>query len=158
MATYGRNVPNYPTCGHIGPHGRVAQRTEQDPPKIEVAGSTPAAVAAESRRSVVWAPDYEVSSRGRVRNAVSGRTLRPCRNNRGYFQAFLTVGGQLHRPLVSRLVVEAFVGPAAEGMTVDHVNGRPWDNRLENLEYVTQEENNRRAQGNRYADKYGVSR
>ena len=47
-----------------------------------------------------------------------------------------------HTRLVHRLVLEAFVGPRPEGMVARHLNGDPGDNRLENLAWGTQSENN----------------
>lgn len=47
---------------------------------------------------------------------------------------------------VSRLVGFAFVeGHNQEKNTIDHINGNPLDNRAENLEWVSQSENNKRA-------------
>lgn len=55
---------------------------------------------------------------------------------------------QLYRPyndiLVHHAVLEAWVGPRPEGMECDHINGDSLDNRLENLEWVTHQENMRR--------------
>jgi hypothetical protein len=39
------------------------------------------------------------------------------------------------------LVLEAFVGPAPPGMWCRHLNGVPWDNRLDNLRWGTPKEN-----------------
>jgi hypothetical protein len=40
-----------------------------------------------------------------------------------------------------QLVLEAFVGPRPPGQEVNHKDGNPSNNRLENLEYVTKSEN-----------------
>ena len=42
-------------------------------------------------------------------------------------------------------VLYAWVGPCPKGFECDHLNGITTDNRLENLEWVTPEENRRRA-------------
>lgn len=45
---------------------------------------------------------------------------------------------------VHRAVLEAWGYPRPEGMECDHINGNHFDNRLENLEWVTRSENARR--------------
>ena len=45
---------------------------------------------------------------------------------------------------VQRAVLEAWGYPRPKGYECDHINGNPSDNRLENLEWVTHEENMRR--------------
>ena len=42
------------------------------------------------------------------------------------------------------LVLLTFVGPRPDGMGIDHLNEDKLDNHLENLEYVTNQENLRR--------------
>ena len=47
--------------------------------------------------------------------------------------------------LAHHAVLYAWVGPCPKGFECDHLNGITTDNRLENLEWVTPEENRRRA-------------
>lgn len=49
---------------------------------------------------------------------------------------------------VHRLVLETFVGKCPPGMQGDHINRNRTDNRLENLRWVTPEENNRNRKDN----------
>ena len=42
---------------------------------------------------------------------------------------------------IHRIIWEMFNGPIPTGMVIDHMNGNPWDNRIENLRVVTQRQN-----------------
>jgi hypothetical protein len=90
--------------------------------------------------------EWEVSSRGRVRRA---RYLDGYSNGRGggYMRVALPEGISKWgtAPLVHRLVAEAFIGPRPVDMEVDHIDGDTKNNVANNLEYVTHEENIRRA-------------
>jgi len=70
------------------------------------------------------------------------RILKPGFKPNGYCQVMLYgLDKYKWQPLVHRLVLEAFVGPAPEGMEANHINGQPFDNRLCNLEWITHKEN-----------------
>lgn len=104
---------------------------------------------------------YEVSDAGRVRSRgrayrmsnsrrpevimdclKPARILKPGFKPNGYCQVMLYgLDKSKWQPLVHRLVLEAFVGPAQEGMEANHINGQPFDNRLCNLEWTTHKEN-----------------
>lgn len=100
----------------------------------------------------VWVPipsqaGYEASSQGRIRSLPKlvrngrGEYTKPSRiitgfaTRKGYRR--VRVNGSNH--LVHRLVAEAFHGPSS--LQVRHRNGRPADNRPENLEYGTNSQN-----------------
>ena len=42
---------------------------------------------------------------------------------------------------IHRIIWEMFNGPIPTGMVIDHMNGNPWDNRIENLRVVTHRQN-----------------
>ncbi len=44
---------------------------------------------------------------------------------------------------VHRIIWEMFNGPIPEGMVIDHLNGNPWDNRIENLACKSQKDNSK---------------
>ncbi len=84
---------------------------------------------------------YEVSDMGNIRNARSKR-VRAISHTRQYSHLLLSVGGKHTTKRVHRLVAEAFL-PRIEGKPhINHKNGNKNDNRVENLEWVSQAENN----------------
>jgi len=91
------------------------------------------------------APRYDVSSHGLVRSRVGAqtRTLRPARGGKGrYLQVTLCVGADTHCRRIHRLMLTAFVGPCPPGRQAAHLNGDKYDNRIDNLAWVTPGENN----------------
>lgn len=93
----------------------------------------------------IWKPvvgneAYMVSNLGRVR-ALSGRLFVPTVHRQGYLRVRLN-GKAL---LIHRLVAEAFIPNPSNKRTVNHINADKSDNRVENLEWATQSENNRHA-------------
>lgn len=110
-------------------------------------------------RDIPGYPGYQVSNVGRVRshNKVTSTPRFPVRRwkdrpikvrinpSTGYDQITLWRDGEAHTLLIHRLVAEAFLGAAQDGMTVNHINGDKRDNRPENLEWVTLKENVRHA-------------
>ena len=109
---------------------------------------------AEDRISLpdeIWKPvvgfegTYEVSNFGRLwsvprKHPRSGRFLRYWVTPKGYRK--FKIGGVVSvTRYIHALVLEAFVGPRPEGMEAAHLNGDPSDNRVENLKWVSSEEN-----------------
>ena len=83
---------------------------------------------------------YEVSSLGRVRR-VGGKVLKPWRTRNGYIHATLFSGKSKKQVLDHRLVAKAFLEPNPGKEYINNKNCNPSDNRVENLEWVTQGEN-----------------
>lgn len=89
-------------------------------------------------------PDYEVSSRGRVRRAVAGRGARVgtiCKewmDPQGRVSVTIRVNGKTKTVRPARLVAHAFIGPPPfPKAEVCHNNGRPHENRVDNLRWDT---------------------
>lgn len=86
---------------------------------------------------------YEASDQGQIKRIAGGRGAKPGRilkqknHPGGYKTVTLSKESKYHQWLVHRLVCAAFLGPAPQGITVNHKNDDRADNRLENLEYAT---------------------
>ena len=58
-----------------------------------------------------------------------------------YYKLNLVVDGRIETMFVHRIVAETYLGVIPTGYEVNHINGNTFDNRVENLEIVTQQEN-----------------
>lgn len=85
--------------------------------------------------------NYEVSSDGIVRNKKTSRVLKQTPRPKGYVAVTLYSGTVESRKsfLVHRLVASAFIGESE--LQVNHKDLNKRNNKLENLEYCTNQEN-----------------
>ena len=126
----------------------------------------------------IWkdVPDYEglyqVSNLGRVRslpkvwitgnggvNKHNGKILKPAKLSSGYLAASFWKNKVRKTVKVHQLVAMSFLGhkPCGMSLIIDHINDNQLDNRIENLQIVTQRFNARKTQG-KYSSQYkGVS-
>tara|TARA_R110000796_G_scaffold150874_1_gene267480 strand:- start:72 stop:563 length:492 start_codon:yes stop_codon:yes gene_type:complete len=85
---------------------------------------------------------YSVSNLGNVRNDRTGRIMKGGVSS-GYKDVHLSYGGKTKTRNVHQLVAIAFLNhiPCGMKLVVNHINFNRTDNRLDNLEIVTQREN-----------------
>lgn len=85
--------------------------------------------------------DMIIKCRGNGYRTKKGKILPLHKNNRGYVKVNLCVDNVMRTKLIHRLVAEAFI-PNAEGKPqVNHIDGDISNNRIENLEWVSDNEN-----------------
>lgn len=115
----------------------------------------------------IWRPvfnyegHYEVSNKGNVRSlkrvikdksgarrVFKGMTLKLFKRKDGYMEVRLNKSGNPKTRLVHQLVAEAFLGHTPDGTNkkvVNHININRSDNRLENIEVITNRKNTNQA-------------
>ncbi|MDN6414808.1 HNH endonuclease [Staphylococcus gallinarum] len=85
--------------------------------------------------------NYQVSSKGNVRNKRTDRILAQWIHDGRYKR--VSFNGKGHR--VHRLVALYFIDNPLNKEEVNHIDGNKFNNNVENLEWVTGEENNNHA-------------
>ena len=98
---------------------------------------------------VVWQNQYLISSYGRVKNAKTGRILKPEVNSGGYYVVTLDYfQNKKHRRekvRVNRMVALRFIPNSFELPVVNHKDGDKLNNRVDNLEWCTYSDNTKHA-------------
>lgn len=97
---------------------------------------------------------YQVSNLGRVKSlnkeiirkngvkqTFKGKILSPAISNKGYYLIALSNKGKIKTYSIHKLMARTFINDYTDELVVNHINGIKTDNRLENLELVTQREN-----------------
>lgn len=87
---------------------------------------------------------YQVSNLGNVKSLRNNKILKPVPNKKGYFQVSLSKDGKVKNFRINRLVAEAFLPNEDELPEVDHINGDKTDNRVCNLQWISEVENLRK--------------
>ena len=85
--------------------------------------------------------DYEVSTKGRVRNVKTGQILRYEVNRDGYFRVWLYKNGKRSRFSVHRIVAITFIPNDNNLPEVDHIDRNRQNNCVENLRWVSKGQN-----------------
>ena len=85
---------------------------------------------------------YKVSDKGRVYSVRNKRCLVPKTSKAGYYRVSLSCHGKTKLTSIHRLVALAFIPNPENKPTVNHINEIKMDNRVENLEWATNKEQN----------------
>ena len=84
--------------------------------------------------------NYEISECGRVWSNITNKTLKLSDTN-GYKHTAILVDDEYRTVYAHRLVYEAYVGTIPDGMEIDHIDGDPANNHVNNLRLVTHQQN-----------------
>lgn len=87
---------------------------------------------------------YQVSNNGKVRNKQTGKNLKAGISG-GYYRVVLSKNSQAHSYTVHKLVMENHNRSPREDEVINHIDSNKLNNNIDNLEYVTQKENVRKA-------------
>ena len=107
---------------------------------------------------------YQISNSGRVKSLGNNKfkkekILKDCNDYRGYYKVSLSKNGNVKLRKIHQLVAIAFLNHKPDGtskIVVDHINDIKTDNRVENLQIITQRENAFKTQGNYTSNYKGV--
>ncbi|CAL6091358.1 HNH_endonuclease [Hexamita inflata] len=106
----------------------------------------------EEYRDIDSYPNYEVSNFGQVRNKTTGRILKPVLRLDGYLSVSLYFNKIQKKYLIHQLVSKAFLENPDNYTDIDHCDGNPSNNNIQNLRWVTRRENlkNRNGCGDKF--------
>lgn len=90
--------------------------------------------------TMVGFPEYAINMEGDVYNLKTGKRLNGT-VDKGYIRVKLYRNGEYKRYYVHDLMAKAFMNPDFSPFVVNHINGDKKDNRLNNLEIISQSAN-----------------
>jgi hypothetical protein len=90
-------------------------------------------------------PGYKASSDGKIWSNKTNKFLCEYISQYGYSLICLYLSGSKITKRVSRLILEAFVGPCPDGMEACHINGKRNHNHIYNLRWDTPSNNQKDA-------------
>lgn len=97
----------------------------------------------EQWKTIETHENYAVSTMGNIKNIKFDRPVKPFADKNGYMVVNLYKNGKMETKKVHRIVLSAFTQNTEGKEQVNHLNGVKSDNRLVNLEWSTNSENQR---------------
>ena len=85
--------------------------------------------------------DYQIYPDGRLWSKKRNKFLKACKSEKGYMHLRLFKDGKPYCKKIHRLIAEQYISNPENKKEVDHINRVRDDNRLENLRWVTHQEN-----------------
>lgn len=95
----------------------------------------------EWRDTYIYGEQYQVSNTGMVRNKFTGHILKPQEDNKGYLRVRLSLKDKKVTAKIHRLVAVAFIPNPEKKPQVNHKDTDKHNNMIDNLEWVTNGEN-----------------
>ena len=95
----------------------------------------------EWRDTYIYGEQYEVSNTGIVRNKITGHILSPQEDKKGYLRVRLSLHDKKATAKVHRIVAVAFIPNPDKKPQVNHKDTDKHNNRVGNLEWATNSEN-----------------
>ena len=85
--------------------------------------------------------NYDIDEKGVLRNTKTNKTLKFRKDVNGYIACNIVVNGKRVTRFQHKMLAIKFLDNQENKQEVNHINGDKQDNRLENLEWVTKNEN-----------------
>jgi hypothetical protein len=105
---------------------------------------------------------YSISNTGKFRNDKTGKILKPSIGSTGYYVVNIKPNGRIGKSYslkIHRLIAEAFIPNPENKPQINHKDCNRLNNNIENLEWVTNKENNIHAiENDRFIYMYGDNR
>lgn len=95
----------------------------------------------ETWKIIPFAPEYDVSSLGRIFSWKTGKYLKPFKDHKGYARIAFMIDGKSEKYKLHRVVACMFVPNPQDKLQVAHFDGDRMNAAADNLRWVTQSEN-----------------